>query len=200
MTLPFTLANGTTADASQVQADLEALVARLGNLKNADIAAAAGIENTKLAKPYQLIPLSYKLIGTSGTALAVGGTTGMFTINQAAMTAFAGKIRLPLRSGQQAWLASVEWYVARVDDNATGNWPKLDLTVDGVQIGAQEFTVNTDDSYYTIANANEYDSPLLPVTDQSVFIPRIGATASPGSDVKIAEVTLTLTLKVEALP
>jgi len=200
MTLPFTITNGTTADASQVQSRFDALEARLGNLKNADIAAAAGIENTKLAKPYQMIDVTMKLIGTSGTVLAVGSTTGMFTINQAAMTAFAGKFRLPLRSGQQAWLASVEWYVARTDDNATGVWPKLDLTVDGVQVASQEFTIDTDDSYYTIANANEYDSPLMPVTDQSVFIPRIGATGSPGTDAKIAEVTLTLTLKVEALP
>lgn len=199
MTIPFTLTNGSIADATQVQANFEALLARLGNLKNADIAAAAGIENTKLAKPYQLLPFALKLIGTSGTVLAVGSTTGMYTINQAAMTAL-DKFRLPLRSGQQAWLASVEWYVARTDDNSTGTWPKLDLTVDGVQVGAQEFTIDTDDSYYTVANANEYDSPLMPVTDQSVFIPRIGATASPGTDAKIAEVTLTLTLKVEALP
>lgn len=204
MTLPHTLTNGTTASATQVQANFDALEARLGNLKNTDLAAAAGIEASKLAAPYTIQTVVLRLVDTSGTMLGTSTLTvagGCYEINQTAMTSLGSKFRLDLRTGQQAWLCAAEWYVGRSDDTGSGGEPKLDLLVDGVQLGGQEITADTSDAYYTIAAANPIDSPLMPVTNQSVFDPRIGCTAAAGAGGPvIAEVTLKLTLKVGPVP
>lgn len=201
MTLPHTLTNGTTASASQVQADLEALDGRFGNLKNADVADAAGIESSKLASPFTIQTIAMPIITQNGAALATGGTADQFFINQNAMTSLGRKIRAKLRTGQQAWLCSAEFYVGRFQTSGGGS-PKLDLLVDGVQLLGQEIVVDTADAFYPLAQANPIDSPLMPITNDTIFDPRIGATANgaAASGPTIADVTLTLVLKVGPVP
>lgn len=198
MTLPYTLADGTTTSASQVQANFDYLDARVGALKNANLSSNAAIDKSKLAQPFTLMMLAVQLVDQGGTAIAAGAVDGTkYTINQTTMTSMHRKFRLPLRTGQQAFLCSVEWYVGDIYTNSGAELPRFQLNVDGVQIGGQYVEVDTADAYYPIAATNPIDSPLFPVTNLSVFDPMIGKSA--GSP-RINNVVMTLLLKVEVVP
>lgn len=195
--LPYTLTNGSTADASEVHANFVALRDALQNIKNSDIASSAAIDKSKLAQSFKTYQVVIDLVpAQSGTVLGVDSDTDVFTIAQTDQTEIK-RHRIKLRSGQMAYLCAVEWHVERVE-SADGD-PRLDLTVDGVQVGGQVTTVTLAGAYYLISNANPIDDPLLPITNDSVFIHRIGASAI-GADTTLAGVTCTLTIKAEVVP
>jgi hypothetical protein len=211
VTLPYTLANGSAADASEVQANFTALEGRIGNVKNADISLAASIDLTKLASPNSVLTMVIPLFGrlnTTGAAGAAGtfigetAGTGKFGIKQDAMTSVGRKIRFRNRSGRQAFLCSAEWYVGYSEAGATAGKPKLDLLVGGVQVSGQAFEVDTSDDYYVIAAASPFDSPIMPVNDLDVIDPRVGATGGGGGGNTpfLADVVLTLVFKLGAIP
>lgn len=195
--LAYTLTNATTADADQVQRNFTVLRDAMSSLKNADIASSAAIDKAKLAQTFQVYQETVVVVPPqSGTTLMVSGSTDVFDFGTTAMTEILNK-RIKLRSGQQAFLCAVEWHVQRMQN--TGGTPRVDITLDGVQVGGQPVGVDTSDAYYLVANANPIDNPLAPLQSDSVIEYRVGCSAT-GATVTLAGVTCTLTIKVEVVP
>ena len=196
VTLPNTLTNGTTADASQVMANLNALNDGASLIRNANIASAAAIDKDKLAQKWVLYPIPVTLVDSdSGTSIGNTGATGVFTI--AVTTPGPIKtLRLRLRSGQAGFICLVEWHVERMQ-NVDAN-PTLTAYLGSTQLGGQVLEVDTSDAYYLIANPTPTDNPLSPFSDLDELEFRIGKTAA-GTTVTLAGVVATVWIKEEII-
>ena len=174
VTLPGTLANNALADATQFMALFNALANGIGSVGNADVRAAAGISTSKLAEqrssddgPILILPYSQDAnIDASPVEWACDTTF---------RTVF--RYRVKARAGQLVDLVGVEFYV----NSRTGaNNPRLNVLVDGIQLGGSSQDV-TAAGYYSLPNNPNFDSPIFPLANNSVIEIQIGASGAGAS-------------------
>ena len=179
VSLPHVLTNDTLADATEVQDNDNALNNGLSSLRNANIATDAGIASSKLAERYAASDDSFQLLPYSLDA-DLTNADQFTTLPTALTTIYRRKFRL--RSGQLCWLAEVEFFVVHLTTGGTeaSDRPQLNVLLDGVQIGGSIVPIKEALAYYSLANSNPIDNPLLPVNDGSVLevqINKIGEAA-----------------------
>ena len=194
VTLPRTLTNGQTADASEVMDDLQAINDAMSLLRNGNIASGAAIDKEKLAQKWFIYEITIPIVDSdSGTSVGNTGATGVFTIaNTTPQSVY--KKRLKLRSGQAGYLCAIEWHVERMQNDGAN--PTLTAYLGSEQLGNQVLAVTASDAYYLIALTNPTDNPLIPFQDNAVVDFRIGKSAA-GTTVTLAGVTATLLIKKE---
>lgn len=177
--LPNPLTNGTTADGSEVFENDAVLRDAIDNLKDANIVAGAGIDDSKLAKRFVNPDVTIQLIpATSGADISTPAT---FSLPQSMTTIAKEKVRL--RSGQPAALVEVEWWVQTIE--ATGGViAQVDMLVNSVVVGGEVKQLTTEDAYYSVGYSNPVDAPLLPLSDGDIIEYRVGKSGS--GDTKIA--------------
>lgn len=178
--LPYNITNGNSVDAVPVMANLNVLAAAIEQISDAQIIADAGIDRTKLKERFSEKTVVISTVPfTSGASIVAPG----FFACPVAQT-IVHTFRVSLQAGQVAFLALVEHFV---DDTnpAAPDYPNIDTTV-GVGgvfevIGGAVHQIDTDDAFYTNANAAPLSSPLIPLNDGDEIKIRIGATSgAPG--------------------
>lgn len=171
LSLPYTLANGSPADADEVMANFNAVVAAMAAIRNAQIPEDAAIDYRKLSQRYTIDEIVIPIVEYSrdedwGT---IAAATSFIAPPAAWATFVPFRVRVP--TGGLAWLAEAEFYVAgRSNDAATNNGnPQLRVLVDSVVLGGSGVTINQDGAYWHAGNADPIASPLLPLNDRSVI-------------------------------
>lgn len=188
--LPGTLANNALADATQFMALFNALANGIGSIGNADVRAAAGISTSKLAEqrssceqPIQVLPYSQDA-SIDATPVEWACDTTFRTV---------ARYRVKARPGQLVDLVGVEVYV----NSRTGaNNPRINVLVDGIQLGGSSQDV-TAAGYYSLPNSFNFDSPIFPLANDSVIEIQIGAS---GAGASIAGVTANIVTRRRFIP
>lgn len=187
--LPNTITNGTVVDAVPLQANMASLASSMDQISNSQIVSDAGISKSKIAERWSektiiLITVPF----TSGNSIAAPAS---FTCPTTMTT--QAKYRVSVQSGQVSYLALVEHHVLDATPSDP-DYPLIDVLVDGEQIGGDEHTIDTDDAYYTFANASPLSNPLIPLNDGAEIEVRVGATSGSPT---IRGVTTRLVIKSE---
>jgi hypothetical protein len=187
--LPFTISNGDAPNASPIQSNFSTLASAINALRNANVAADAGIESRKLAQNYSpflvVVPL---LPASQGADLSSPGNYGPFA------TSFGdiiGRFRVPVPNGRNLRLVSVDWYAMAVSGSPA---IEVRLLVDGAVVG-QAVPIDSSGTHFSIVNSNPYQSELRDIADLTEFQPQI-RQASSGSGT-CRGLTMTLAFKAE---
>lgn len=188
--VPNVFSSGATIVADDVNANFDTLEAALSNLANANLSDTAGITSAKLTDRYAIIPIVFQLVpNTSGTDLAAPAE---FTTP--ATDVVLHRHRVTLRTGQEAYLCEVEFYVHDIT-LATTAYPTLGIQVQGTVVGGSTVTINNDEQYWRIRNSNPLDSPFLALNDGDVIGITVGRSDTSAFPL-IAGVWVRLVLKV----
>ena len=193
VTTPITLVSGQSIAAADLNTNFSSLAAAATNIANSSLAPNAGITADKLADRFAICDVVIPIVAaTSGSNL---GSMAEFSVPTAAYPSnVVLRHRITLRSGQEAYLCEVEFYVHDQTIATTAN-PTLALYVQGTLIGAAAVTITSDENYWRLRNANPIDSPLLALADGDVFEYAIGRSDTSGTPT-IAGVNVRLKFKV----
>lgn len=175
--LPHNLTNGSTLDASHLMDNYNALRNALDQVRNGNLARNAAISKLKLAERFTNPQHGVVLIPHTSTAVDLA-TLADFTLVGAVANLELHRERITLDAGQVASLCQVEFYLANVTVGGGGEYPTIEVLVDGVQLSGQVITMDTDGAYYSFGNASPVASPLVPVIDGSVIIYRLSKTGA----------------------
>lgn len=164
VTLPHTLANDTAADADEVQANLDAIVSALADIRNADVADDAAIDRSKLAQGYFAPEVNVQVVPYNGAAAnyASQTTSPMPTT----MTTIA-RHRVVVPAGEVQWLAEVDIYVDAHSGSTTD--PEIRIDVDGNTVGGASVPITAAGWYRLRIGSTPYASPVYPVGSGSVI-------------------------------
>lgn len=183
VSIPTTFSDGSVPTAAQLNGNFAAVGAR--SIRNADVAADAAIDRSKLAQRFIPGSIYIPAIPFSSGADLDAAPTAFSTI--AATWEEINKYYFRVPAGTSMWLAAIDVWV-----NLATNDPELRFSVDSVVLGASAITVASGQKY-SVARTNPFQNPLIPVEDGSVFSVEI----QDGSSSTIAGVDLCLHTKME---
>lgn len=189
--LPYSLANDVVADADQLQAMFDALVAGLSSAGNADIRADAAISTSKLAERYSDHEDTVNCVPYSND-VELDGTPVRYNLDTTFRT--VARRRLKLRSGQLGYIVGLDVSLLALDN--TGGTARLNILLDGIQLG-NSYQDLTAVGFYELVNAGGSDDPFAPFNNDSVLEFQVGASADGPS---IAGLDVTVRTKKSFLP
>lgn len=189
VSIPTTFSDGDTPTAAQLNGNFTAVGAR--SIRNADVAADAAIDRTKLAQRFVPGTIMIPALDFTSNANLEDANAASFTTLQSAW-AEINRFYIRVPSGTSVWIAALDVWVEEA-----ANDPDVRFLVDSVVLGASAITVASA-TKYSVARTNPFLNPLIPCSDGSVF--SIQVQDGGGSNSEIRGMDVTLHTKMELIP
>ena len=191
LTLPNTLANGTTADADDVMENFNAVAGALFTIGNANMSADDPVALDKIACKYSTEARVVPLVPYDNDA-DWSGSAARFTMPSNETTYFV-KWQERVAVGQKVFLVAVD--VHALDIEASGSDQVVfNVYKNAIQLGGGRATLDTDNEIEELARSTPFANPLCAIEDKDTIQLYLGMIDG-GSGAKARGVTATLWFK-----
>lgn len=195
MEITNTFTTAETIVASEVNQNFSDIASALnGGLDTGSLADNAGIKSTQIADRYATFRDTIVLVpqnGVADTIIAIG--TGGTLYAPPATLSDIWKHKIRLKSGQEGWICSIEWYVVEV--GGSGGYPTVAAKLNSTTLAGSAQNLSSSDAYVLLANSDPLNNPLVSCQNGDVLTFQLGTSAGAGP--KLRGLIVTVEYKVE---